>query len=178
MSANPVATGAAAQVVNSSATATGTNALASGTNSVALGAGAVATAENSVALGASSIASEANTVSVGSPGNERRITNVAPGMNPTDAVNMSQLGAVQSNVNQVARMAYSGIASAAALTMIPEVDPGKTLSFGIGTAGYQGYQAVALGFTARITNNLKVKGGVAINGAGGNTYGAGAAYQW
>ena len=164
MSPDSATTSAAAQVVDSSATAAGTNAVASGSNSVALGAG--------------SIASEANTVSVGSPGNERRITNVAPGMNPTDAVNMSQLGAVQSNMNQVARMAYSGIAGAAALTMIPEVDPGKTLSVGIGTAGYQGYQAMAVGFSARITNNLKVKGGVAINGAGGSTYGAGASYQW
>lgn len=178
MSAVSATTGAAAQAADSSATAAGTNALAAGSNSVALGAGAAATAANSVALGANSVASEANTVSVGSPGNERRITNVAPGMNPTDAVNLSQLGAVQSNVNQVARMAYSGIAGAAALTMIPEVDPGKTLSVGIGTAGYQGYQAMAVGFSARITNNLKVKGGVAINGAGGSTYGAGASYQW
>ncbi|KVP52455.1 hypothetical protein WJ90_09365 [Burkholderia ubonensis] len=156
----------------------GANAVASGSNSVAVGSGAMAIAPNSVALGASSIATDANTVSVGSPGNERRIMNVAPGMNPTDAVNMSQLSAVQSNMNQVARLAYSGIAGAAALTMIPEVDPGKTLSVGFGTAGYQGYQAVAIGFTARITNNLKIKGGVAINGAGGNTYGAGASYQW
>ena len=32
---------------------------------------------------------EPNTVSVGSAGNERRITNVAPGVNPTDAVNVA-----------------------------------------------------------------------------------------
>lgn len=115
---------------------------------------------------------------MGSPGNERTITNVAPGVNPTDAVNVSQLAAVQSNMNQVARLAFSGIAGAAALSMIPEVDPGKTISVGIGTAGYQGYQAMAIGFTARITNNLKLKGGVAVNAAGGNTYGIGASYQW
>jgi hypothetical protein len=109
-------------------------------------------------FGAGSVAGEANSVSVGSAGNERTITNVAPGVNPTDAVNMLQLNSVQDSVNSVARTAYSGIAAATALTMIPEVDPGKTLSVGIGMGGYQGYSAVAIGFTARIAANLKVKG--------------------
>ncbi|WP_232447531.1 YadA C-terminal domain-containing protein [Burkholderia ubonensis] len=103
---------------------------------------------------------------------------MAPGVNPTDAVNVSQLAAVQSNMNQVARLAYSGIAAATALTMIPEVDPGKTLAVGIGTAGYQGYQAMALGFSARITSNLKIKGGVSVTGAGGSAVGGGVSYQW
>jgi len=176
--AGSVAIGAGAQAIADPTTAVGMNSLASGNNSVALGAAATATATNSVALGANSIATEANSVSVGSPGNERTITNVAPGVNPTDAVNVSQLAGVQSNVNQVARLAYSGIAGAAALSMIPEVDPGKTLSLGIGTAGYQGYQAMAIGFTARIASNIKIKGGVAVNGSGGNSFGFGASYQW
>ena len=46
-----------------------------------------------VALGQGSIANLPNTVSVGAPGAERRITNVAAGVNPTDAVNVSQLSA-------------------------------------------------------------------------------------
>ncbi len=106
--------------------------------SSAVGANAVASAPNSVAPGAGSVASEANSVSVGSPGNERTITNVAPGVNPSDAVNMSRLNSVQDSVNSVARTAYSGIAAATALTMIPEVDQGKTLSVGIGMGSYQG----------------------------------------
>ena len=57
------------------------------------------------------------------------------------------------------------------------VDPGKTLSFGIGGATYKGYQAVALGGEARINQNLKVKGGVGLS-SGGNTVGMGASYQW
>jgi autotransporter adhesin len=102
---------------------------------------------------------------------------VAPGVNPTDAVNMQQLGAVQDGVNAVARQAYSGIAAATALTMIPEVDPGKTLSIGIGTGNYQGYSAVAIGFAARITENLKIKGGVSTSSSG-TVVGAGIGYQW
>ncbi|KVQ61201.1 hypothetical protein WT23_20430 [Burkholderia territorii] len=90
---------------------------------------------------------------------------------------MSQLGAVQQDVNNVARKAYAGVAAATALTMIPEVDAGKTLAVGIGGASYQGYSAVAIGFTARLTENLKLKGGVSGSSAG-YTYGAGIGYQW
>ena len=46
-----------------------------------------------MALGQGSIANLPNTVSVGAPGAERRITNVAAGVNPTDAVNVGQLHA-------------------------------------------------------------------------------------
>ncbi|WP_422388159.1 YadA-like family protein [Burkholderia gladioli] len=130
-----------------------------------------------MALGAGSIADQPNTVSLGSPGNERRLTNVAPGVNPTDGVNVSQLQSVQGSVNRTARLAYAGIASATALTMIPDVDPNATLAVGIGTGGYQGYQAMALGFTARVAKNVKIKGGVGMSGAG-STYGVGLSYQW
>ncbi|MGN0858612.1 MAG: ESPR-type extended signal peptide-containing protein, partial [Stenotrophomonas sp.] len=63
---------------------------------VALGHNTVvqAGAVGSVALGAGSIASRANTVSVGSAGAERQITNVAAGVQSTDAVNKAQLDAV------------------------------------------------------------------------------------
>ncbi|KVQ28764.1 hypothetical protein WK00_22390 [Burkholderia ubonensis] len=62
-----------------------------GTSGVAFGAGSAAMAGNAVALGAYSIADHANTVSVGSAGNERQITNVAAGLQDTDAVNFKQL---------------------------------------------------------------------------------------
>ncbi|WP_459251957.1 YadA family autotransporter adhesin [Paraburkholderia dilworthii] len=184
-------TGSAASATGTESVAIGGNSTASSGNSVALGSGAKSTASgstaigsnatasapNSVALGAGSIADQPNSVSVGSPGNERTITNVAPGVNPTDAVNMQQLNSVQQGVNAVARQAYSGIAGATALTMIPDVDPGKTLAVGIGSGNYMGYSAVAIGFSARITDNLKVKGGVSTS-ASGTVYGAGIGYQW
>ena len=50
-----------------------------------------ATAANSVAIGSGSTNTVANTVSFGSAGNERRLTNVAAGVNATDAVNVGQL---------------------------------------------------------------------------------------
>jgi autotransporter adhesin len=77
----------------------------------------------------------------------------------------------------VARKAYSGVAAATALTMIPEVDAGKSFAIGIGTATYQGYGATALGASARFSNNIKMKLGISV-GSDGAAYGAGMSYQW
>jgi autotransporter adhesin len=177
-------------------------AIASGSHATAMGANANASAANSVALGANSVADRASTVSVGSAGNERQITNVAAGTATTDAVNVGQMNesigaaignlpagmtakdyadqqvkGVQSSVNQVARGAYSGVAAATALSMIPDVDLGKTIAVGVGTANYKGYQATAIGASVRITQNLKAKLGAGISAAG-TTVGVGASYQW
>jgi trimeric autotransporter adhesin len=105
-----VAIGGNAQASDMGAVAIGAGAQANRAGSVALGSNAQADAANSVALGANSsthavlstpayqpgTAALAGTVpvgevSVGSAGNERRVTNVAAGAAPTDAVNVSQL---------------------------------------------------------------------------------------
>ncbi|MFM0096926.1 YadA-like family protein [Paraburkholderia nemoris] len=168
---NQQQTGSAAMSLNAGS---GPAATASGANAMALGGGSQASGDNSVAIGAGSVADQANTVSVGSQGNERRITNVAPGKTATDAVNLGQM---QSAIGDTARAAYSGVAAATALTMIPEVDPGKTLAIGVAGATYKGYQAAAVGASARITANLKVKVGAGVSGSE-TTVGAGASYQW
>ncbi|PCE25314.1 hypothetical protein BWP39_12370 [Paraburkholderia acidicola] len=174
------------------ATAAGSGSVASGTGSTALGNGAHASGTDSVALGNNSVASEDNTVSVGSVGNERRMTNVGSGVGGTDAVNVNQLnsalsqangytdqrfGQLQQSVNETARNAYSGVAAATALTMIPDVDKGKTLSLGVGVGSYRGYQATAIGGTARITENIKVRAGASLS-AGGTAFGIGGSMQW
>ena len=154
--------------------AIGGNAGASGKDSIAIGNGATAPATNAVALGANSVADRDNTVSMGSDGSERQVTNVAAGTRGTDAVNLNQMN---SALGGVARKAYSGIAAATALTMIPDVDANKTLSIGIGGGTFQGYAATAIGGTARITQNIKVRVGAGWSAAG-TTVGAGASYQW
>jgi autotransporter adhesin len=108
--AESVAVGPQAVSSGSNAVSMGNGAAASGSDSVAIGAGAKATQANSLALGANStttanLSDAAYTpvvgattagvatgeVSVGSAGAERRVTNVAAGAAPTDAVNVSQL---------------------------------------------------------------------------------------
>ncbi|WP_346269896.1 YadA-like family protein [Burkholderia cenocepacia] len=178
---NGVAIGSGSKSSAEGATAIGSSANASGAKSTAIGEGASASGSNSVALGAGSVATGDNTVSVGSSTQQRTISNLADGVNASDAATKGQMdraiGGVQGQVNELSRNAYSGIAAATALTMIPGVDPGKTLSFGIGGATFQGYQAVAFGGEARITQNLKMKAGVGLS-SGGNTVGVGASYQW
>uniref|UniRef100_UPI003704B001 YadA-like family protein n=1 Tax=Burkholderia contaminans TaxID=488447 RepID=UPI003704B001 len=178
---NGTAIGSGSKSSAEGATAIGNNANASGSKSAAIGDGASASGSNSVALGAGSMATSDNTVSVGSATQQRTISNLADGVNASDAATKGQMdraiGGVQGQVNELSRNAYSGIAAATALTMIPGVDPGKTLSFGIGGATFQGYQAVAFGGEARITQNLKMKAGVGLS-SGGNTVGVGASYQW
>ncbi|ESS37750.1 hypothetical protein P355_0468 [Burkholderia cenocepacia KC-01] len=178
---NGVAVGSGSKSSAEGATAIGSGSNASGNQSVAIGQGANASGSNSVALGAGSTAYSDDTVSVGSIDRTRTISNVSDGVNATDVATKGQLdralGGVQGQMNDLSRNAYSGIAAATALTMIPGVDPGKTVSFGIGGATYKGYQAVAFGGEARITQNLKMKAGVGMS-SGGNTVGVGASYQW
>ena len=85
--------GAPAEATGVETIAIGGDSVASGAGSVAIGSEAEAMAANSVAIGFGSMATEANTVSVGAVGEERRITNVAAGINDTDAVNVAQLTA-------------------------------------------------------------------------------------
>jgi trimeric autotransporter adhesin len=187
-----VASGANAKATGMNTTAHGANSLASGNYATAIGAGSQATADNSIALGASSVADKANTVSVGSVGNERQITNVANGTADTDMVNVNQLNdavsqsnsytdsqvsAMQGQVSGVARSAYSGVAAAAAMSMIPNIDQDKRVSVGVGGAVYQGYAAAALAVNLRVTQNLVMKAG-ASKANGGTVYGANASYRW
>jgi autotransporter adhesin len=146
-SANTVAIGAGSIAAGQNGTAVGVNSRASGAGSVAVGYGASAPGANSVAIGQGSVATEDNTVSFGAAGTERRLTNIAAGIAPTDAATVSQLGNVQSNVNNVARTAYAGTALAMAMsgTYLPSLNAGEK-TVGVGFGSYQGYSAVAVNF--------------------------------
>ncbi|HEY2022120.1 YadA family autotransporter adhesin [Paraburkholderia sp.] len=120
-----IALGVTAEATGTRASAIGFGATATGANAVALGPGANAAAENSVALGANSsttadlsqtafapagngatsiaAAVPIGEVSLGSGTSERRLTHVAAGAAPTDAVNVSQLSAVDGKVDEIAQ---------------------------------------------------------------------------
>lgn len=152
----------------------GFQAQANAANATAIGAGAVASGANSVAIGNGSVASAANTVSVGSVGGERRITNVAAGINPTDAVNVSQLagiaggfqgqiGNLQSQVsnlqNQVTdnlREARAGIALAMAAGALQfDQRPGK-LSVAGSYGNFKGSSGLAIGIGYAATDRWRL----------------------
>ena len=154
---NSIAIGPKAVASGDGSVAQGYGATASATNAIAVGTNANASAANSVALGANSVADQANTVSVGSAGNERRITNVAPGIADTDGVNVSQLRGMSTTIlnqannyaDNIGRKAYAGVAMAMAL-QAPQWVPGK-LTYSASLGFYQ--SQAALGVSMRRTSD-------------------------
>jgi len=142
------------------ATASGNAAFASGSNAIAIGNGAQATAVNSVAIGSGSVASAPNTVSFGSSGNERRLTNVAAGVAPTDAVNVAQLNSFasgwQTQINTNQTEARAGIALALASSALQyDPRPGK-LSVAAAVGNFRGQSAIASGLGYAINSQWRV----------------------
>ncbi|WP_170043848.1 YadA family autotransporter adhesin [Paraburkholderia acidicola] len=174
-----VAIGYQARASGDPTVAIGDNAVASGDYAVALGASASASGENAVALGAGSIADRPNSVSIGSPGRERRLANLAPGVMPGDAVNLSQLEAVRHEIGDVAHRAYSGVAMSMAMTgaYLPSLNPGEVAA-GVGVGGFSGYGAIALNVKGLASNgSLGWGAGVSTTGSVvGFNFGAG--WKW
>lgn len=157
---------------------------------VALGSGS-SSGNNGVALGAGSVAAD-NTVSVGSAGNERRVTNVADGVDDTDAANMGQLRAaafetsaglsdriddLSDRVDRVEKKAYSGVAAAVAMAAVPEPRTNHRFSMGMGVGTYAGQNAIAVGAKANMGEHLRVSGGVGYS-SGNTAVSAGVGFSW
>jgi hypothetical protein len=115
-------------------------------------------------------------VSVGEPGHERRITDVARGTQPTDAVNKAQMDEA---VAQVDRNASAGTAAAMAVAGLPQPTlPGKSLMTFAG-ATYRGQYGVALGISHVTPNNRWVlKFAANANGRGYVGMVAAGGFQW
>jgi autotransporter adhesin len=153
-------------------TAGGDGAVASGGASTAVGYRASASGVNSVAIGAnSSDGGQPNVVSFGTPGNERRLTNVAPGVNGTDAVNLNQLTAVSNyaaSLNNALSVRVNGeLAGANALSGLPfSTIPTKGMvAAGFGYQDGQGALAVGLShqFDDRYNTIIRAGGSFGLN---------------
>ncbi|RAI26890.1 hypothetical protein CH338_30435, partial [Rhodoplanes elegans] len=181
--ANAVVLGAGAQVAAVGNTAIGNGAIAIGTNAVAFGeastaaaagataigrgASVVAGATNAVAIGHGSLASAPNTVSFGSPGNERRLTNVAAGVAPTDAATVGQLSSVsagfqsqiaglQTELTATRREARAGAALALAATGLQyDPRPGRA-SLAAAFGHYKDQAGLAVGIGYAVSDRLRI----------------------
>ncbi|WP_159991227.1 YadA-like family protein [Pelistega ratti] len=121
--------------------------------------------------------------SSGISGGGQRITNVAPGVNGTDAVNVNQLnqrtGDIYNRIDRNNKDLRAGIAGANAAVGLPQAFlPGKSmLAASAGT--YKNEGAVAVGFS-RISDNgkiiIKAQGNANTRGDVGASAGIG--YQW
>ena len=112
-----------------------------------------------------------------------RITNVAPGINNTDAVNYGQLrGAVnniKNRINKVDKDLRAGVAGAAAIAFIQRPNEAGKSIVSVGAAGYRGESALAVGYARNADNNkISIKLGVGVNSRNDVTYGGSVGYQW
>ncbi|MFQ1048805.1 YadA-like family protein [Avibacterium paragallinarum] len=122
-------------------------------------------------------------VSFGKEGEYRRLTNVAAGAADTDAVNVSQLKGVASNINQQLNnlsQNISGVAaSSAAMANLPQAYlPGKSM-VAVSTGYHKGQSAIALGVSRIADNgNLIIRASASHNTQNDFTGGIGIGYQW
>jgi trimeric autotransporter adhesin len=187
-----------ASATGNNSTAVGAGSTASGNSSTAVGAGSTASGNNSVAVGAGSVASQANSVSVGSAGNERTVTNVAAGVNNTDAVNVGQLNqaiqtakdwskdyvdqrfqGVDRDLNRIGNRADAGVAAAMAMASLPQAYQPNQSSAGVALGSFHGEAGIAIGMsTITESGHYVFKLNATSNSRGDTGAGVGAGVVW
>ncbi|MDP9932690.1 YadA-like family protein [Variovorax paradoxus] len=165
---NSVAIGSGAQAISNDSTSLGANALAIGNNSVALGQNSLAARDNSVSVGNAAA------------GLTRSITNVAPGVASTDAVNLDQMRQATAQVLRDANtFSAKGVAAAMAIPAMPHLPPGMRW---VGVAGgyYAGESALGMGFGYQIDENINVGAAISTSSGRGSRTGVRvqAGYAW
>lgn len=180
-SQNSVAVGADSQVADSAAGGT------------ALGQNARVTsgASGSVALGQDSVADEANTVSVGSTGNERRITNVAAGVNASDVATVGQLQELEQSLQQdfsgvnrkigrlEQRLDQIGAMASAFSALVPNHRDDSKTQISLGVGHYSGANAMAAGLFHSPSDRVLINTGISTSFDRNTTAGrAGITFGW
>ena len=152
----------------------------------------VATAENIVVTSIKAGNTTLDSNGLDNGGNT--ITNVAAGVNPTDAVNVSQLDTIDRVINgelvnidrnvnnlgykigEVEDNANAGISAAMAMSSLPQAYIAGKSMVGGGIASYNGESAVAIG-VSRVSDNgrwvMKINGTADTQGNAGGAVGAG-----
>jgi len=94
------------------------------------------------------------------------ISNVAPGVQPGDAINLGQLNQIGAALRDTERIAYSGTAMAAAMTAayLPALHPGEK-AVGLAFGSYRGYTAASLGFRT-LSDDGRTAWGMTVASAG------------
>jgi hypothetical protein len=100
-----------------------------------------------------------------------KITGVANGTATYDAVNFGQM-------QEVRKMLSAGIASTAAMSNIPLVDPSKSFAVGVGLGSYDGQTSIAMGASYRLSPSAVLRGSVAGGSNSKTTVGAGVGFSW
>ena len=155
-----------------------------GSHSTVIGRDSYVAASNAGAIGNNAVATESDVVSFGHSAGDPdgkggtysddyrvRLTNVADGINPNDAVNFGQLSNTESRLQ-------SGVASAAALAALHplDFDPDEKVSFAVGYGNYKSANSVAFGTFIRPNDSVMLSLGGAF-GSGENTFNVGLSFK-
>lgn len=97
------------------------------------------------------------------------VTGIADGVGDYDAVNMRQFRELETDV-------YGGIAASMAMAAVPDIDNGKNFSVGVGTAVYEGEQAIAVGANARFSEAWRVR--ITASQGATSAVSAGTSFSW
>lgn len=81
-------------------------------------------------------------------------------------------------LGKVKKSANAGTSSALSAASIPQVTEYQTFALGAGAGGYEGEQAVAVGFSARVTSNMVVKAAVTRDTNQGTGWNLGTSIGW
>ena len=104
-------------------------------------------------------------------GGPARVTGIADGTMPFDAVNFRQLQALD-------RRLSLGISSTVAMANIPPLEQNKTFSVGVGMGVFNGATTLAIGGNYRMSPNAVFRASLGFAGERRNTFGAGASLSW
>jgi autotransporter adhesin len=99
------------------------------------------------------------------------ISNVADGVAANDAVNVRQLGALESKLS-------AGIAQSFAMSQLPALSNDATYSFGAAIGAFNGETAIAFGGSFRIDETVVIKGAASHSSAGETGGAIGIGWSW
>lgn len=102
---------------------------------------------------------------------EQRITTLESQTN-------AKFGDLKNEIDDNKKEANAGIAGVAAMASIPQVTDKQDFSVGAGVGNRDGENAMAIGFSGRITDSVVTKVAVAADTQSGWTVGAGVSYGW
>lgn len=102
---------------------------------------------------------------------EQRITTLESQTN-------ARFGDLKKQIDNNKKEANAGIAGVAAMASIPQVTDKQDFSIGAGVGTRDGENAMAIGFSGRITDSVVTKVAVAADTQSGWTVGAGVSYGW
>ncbi|EHX8550655.1 YadA-like family protein [Salmonella enterica] len=110
--------------------------------------------------------------------NTQRINTVEKRTNEFMHSTNKRFSEMNKKIDENRKISSAGIASSGAMANIPQLSKYGDFSIGAGVGGYDGQEAIAVGFSARISENVSTKASVSTNTQSEVLWGAGVGIEW